>query len=134
MSWRPILHQLLVDARFRTQAELAQALAERAQEVDQAAISRELKRIGAVKIDGVYRPPAAGPGLPVRRFVATAAQCLVVIATEPAYAMALGQAIDDAELEGVLGTVAGDDTVFAATTGRTATAALARWLGVSFTP
>jgi arginine repressor len=44
--------------------------------------------------------------------------------------MALAQKIDGAELDGVLGTVAGDDTVFVATAGSPATERLASWLGV----
>jgi arginine repressor len=52
-----------------------------------------------------------------------------VVVTEPAWAMALAQEIDQAELEGVHGTVAGDDTVFVATAGPEATERLTSWLG-----
>jgi transcriptional regulator of arginine metabolism len=39
---------------------------------------------------------------------------MVVLHTNPAEAPLLGQAIDNAGLPGVLGTLAGDDTVFVA--------------------
>jgi transcriptional regulator of arginine metabolism len=131
MSWRERIPELLLAGSFGTQAELVQALANEGQRVDQAAVSRELRALGAYKVDGVYVLPAAGVTHPIHGFQATAHDCLVVVVTEPAWAMALAQQLDRAAISGVLGTVAGDDTVFVATTGSEATERLARWLGVS---
>lgn len=131
MSWRPLIPELLATGDYRTQGELVRALSERGHRVDQATVSRELRALGVTKVDGIYRLP--GPpdvGAPIHRFAITAAGCLVVVITEPAFAMVVGQAIDSAAIPGVIGTVAGDDTVFVATEGRRATDALARFLGV----
>lgn len=131
MSWRTQFTEILRSGSYSTQGELARALADQGFKVDQAAISRELKAQGVVKVEGIYQLPASGTDHAVLRFTATAGECLVVVVTEPAYAMALAQEIDHAELEGVLGTVAGDDTVFVATSGPAGTEKLASWLGVS---
>lgn len=131
MPWRTLLPELLSAGSFRTQGELVRALGDAGHDVNQATISRELAAMGVAKIDGVYRMPASPAlGAPVHRFRATANECLVVIHTDPAFAMVLAQAIDGAVLDGVLGTVAGDDTVFVATTGRSGTETLAGYLGL----
>ena len=130
MSWRTAIDELLSEGDYRTQGELVRALGERGHRVDQAAISRELRMRGVVKVDGVYRLPHPGSGHVILKYALTAHGCLAVIVTEPAYAMALAQSIDAAEIEGVLGTVAGDDTVFAATSGEEGSERLAAWLGV----
>ena len=133
MTWRNVLPELIASGSFRTQAELVHAL-ERAtgQRVNQATISRELQALGAYKDDGAYRLPSA-PDLaaPVHRFLVTAHGCLGVITTDPAFANVLGQSIDDAEVPGVLGTIAGDDTVFVAMAGEAAAASLRHFLGLS---
>lgn len=129
MSWRNALPPLLLAGRYRTQSDLAEALAEAGHQVDQAAISRELKVLGAVKVDGFYQLVASGD-IVVRSAAVTAAGCLAVLHTAPAWANVMAQRIDGAPLDGVLGTIAGDDTVFVATSGPEATDALLGWLGV----
>ncbi|MEN0062419.1 MAG: arginine repressor [Myxococcota bacterium] len=130
MSWRSHLPTLLQERRFRTQAALAQALADAGHPVDQAAISRELKVLGAVKVDGTYQLVQEQDGLPVFGASVTAGGCLVVLRTAPAWANVMAQRIDEASLVGILGTIAGDDTVFVATSGAEATDALQHWLGL----
>jgi transcriptional regulator of arginine metabolism len=129
MTWRAQLPDLLDREALATQGEIARALKNRGFRVDQASISRELQRAGAVKEGGLYRIRRAGPTVPIHRVDQTAAGCLLVLKTDPAYAMALAQWIDSQQMIGVLGTVAGDDTVFAATSGAEATSALRRALG-----
>ncbi len=130
MTWRAHLPELLATGSHETQADICRALAERGFRVDQAAVSRELRRAGAQKVDGAYRIPAdARPGVQVGELHVTAGDCLVVIRTAPAYAMVLARAIDAESLPGVLGTVAGDDTVFVATTGPPGLTSLRHWLG-----
>jgi transcriptional regulator of arginine metabolism len=131
MQWHDLLPQLLATGDYRTQGDLVRALADAGHDVNQATVSRQLAWLGARKVDGVYRlqesPLAAAP---VHTFRITAHGCLAVVKTDPAFAMVLAQAIDDAEIAGVLGTVAGDDTVFVATEGRPATDRLAHALGL----
>lgn len=99
--------------------------------MSQATVSRELTRLGARKVEGSYAlPTGAGIGAPIHKFACTAMECIAVVETDPAYANVVGQAVDDAQLDGVLGCVAGDNTVIIVTSGPEATAALRDLLGV----
>jgi len=128
MSWKDHLLELVQTGTFRTQGELVSALSERGFTVHQGSISRELRSLGVTKVRGIYVVPDASLGAPVHDVRVTAGGCLVVLRSEPAFAPVLGQAIDDADISGILGTIAGDDTVFVATSGPEATAALAALL------
>jgi transcriptional regulator of arginine metabolism len=57
-----------------------------------------------------------------------AAASLVVVRTPPAGAHPLARALDEADLPEVVGTIAGDDTVFVAATGPAAARLLERRL------
>src|SRR5688572_21964715 len=119
MSWRPILNHLIETGAFRTQRELVRAIEGRTgHRINQASVSRELSALGVRKIEGVYR---LGPDLDLASRIgdirSTAGGCLVVIRCDIAFASVVAQTIDGAEIEGVLGTIAGDDTVFVATAG-----------------
>jgi transcriptional regulator of arginine metabolism len=120
------LTRLLGGRRFSSQEELAGALSREGIEATQATLSRDLRSLGVGK-----RPDANGktvyalPGpasetldrdrqlLDLRAFVndVRVAQNLVVVRTPPGHAHGVGRAIDLAEYEGVIGTVAGDDTI-----------------------
>jgi transcriptional regulator of arginine metabolism len=117
--WRDHLRELVASGRFQTQQELVSALAARGVVVNQGTVSRELHRLGAIKRGGFYAMPDELPAVPVpvHALHVTAGGCLLVLKTDPAFASVLGQSIDDAKFAGVLGTIAGDDTVFVATSG-----------------
>src|SRR5690606_16391074 len=94
--------------------------------------------LGARKVRGVYRLPGGAPegvarsdarGARIIDLKVTAGGCLVVVHTEPAFASLIGKAIDSARMAGVLGTLAGDDAVFVATTGPEALPPLFALLG-----
>jgi transcriptional regulator of arginine metabolism len=120
------LRELLEQADLHSQAEVLAALREHGIEVGQATVSRDLDDLGASKVRGadgalVYRI-GAGPGPAVardrldgtlRQFVTGVEHSgnLVVLRTPPACAQPVASAIDLAELDEVLATVAGDDTV-----------------------
>ena len=53
------LLELVATRPIQTQEELAEALAQEGWEVNQSSISRDISQLGLVKIDGVYRRPAA---------------------------------------------------------------------------
>jgi transcriptional regulator of arginine metabolism len=59
---------------------------------------------------------------------------MVVLRTDPAFANVVAQWIDTAAMPGVLGTVAGDDTVFVALAEHAAGDRLRRRLGVASSP
>ena len=135
MNWRDLLPELLTAGEHRTQADLVAALAAEGHEVNQASVSRELATLGVRKVGGVYRlPPSPHAGAPIHAFSTTSGGCLAIVRTEPAFAMVVAQAIDAASLAGVLGTVAGDDTLFVATEGARASARVAEFLGVRARP
>lgn len=123
----------------RSQGQLGEALAAAGYSVTQATLSRDLVEVGAVKVrhgDGglVYAVPGEGgdasPVADVDDEVLTARlarRCaellvsaeasgnLVVLRTPPGAAQFLASAVDHAVVPGVLGTIAGDDTVLVIT-------------------
>lgn len=134
-----ILH-LLERERCKNQAELQDRLAADGCEVNQATLSRDLRDLGVVKgPDGYELPQAPLSPLTVQQSLwhavhtwlvsATAAQNLVVLRTPAGGAQALGLALDRAELPGVVGTIAGDDTVLAVCAGPSRARSLVRQLG-----
>lgn len=123
------LLEIVAEEAISTQAELVEGLARRGIEVTQATVSRDVKRLGLVKLPGPggtyrYAPPDAEPAAPpaaretlrdaVREFVTGVdeAQGILVLWTPPGYANAVAIALDDAALPGVVATLAGDDTIF----------------------
>src|SRR3989442_10071461 len=121
-----LVAQLLSGHRFSSQEDLARALSRAGTTVTQATLSRDLRSLGVLKRpDPEGRPVYELPGpavealdrqrqlLDLRSFVneARVAQNLLVVRTPPGHAHGVGRAIDLAEFEGVVGSVAGDDTV-----------------------
>jgi transcriptional regulator of arginine metabolism len=126
---------LLESTAVRSQAELAELLAAAGVSVTQATLSRDLLDLDAVKVRTpsgalVYAVPAEGgdrtpivaresaaSGARLARLAgellvsAEASGNLVVLRTPPGGAQFLASALDKAELGGVLGTIAGDDTI-----------------------
>lgn len=123
-SRRERILALLEQAPVRSQAELQQQLAADGFEVNQATLSRDLRALGVVKGTHGYELPQA-PLSPqtahqslwhaVHTWLlgAEPAQNLVVLRTPAGGAQPLGVALDRAELPGLVGTIAGDDTVLA---------------------
>ncbi len=121
----------LVRARpLHTQQELADALAGRGIGATQATVSRDIQELGLIRTADGYR---VGPPLSlVSELVLsmTRVQFLVVIHTPPGTANVVARAIDDAALEGIAGTVAGDDTIIVVLGNEDAADTLGRFLGV----
>jgi transcriptional regulator of arginine metabolism len=116
--------ELVAGQPVRSQAELGSLLADRGMQVTQATLSRDLEELGAGKAHGRYVlstapgpwPAADAPGRLARvaeELLVTAelAANLVVLRTPPGGAQLLASAVDRGTLSGVVGTVAGDDTV-----------------------
>lgn len=112
-----------------TQAELVRALRQRGLRVTQATVSRDIKRLGLVKVagpEGTYHyappdalrntpPPAAFENLrsAFRAFVTEVDQgeAIVLVKTLSGRANAVAIAVDEARIPEIAGTVAGDDTI-----------------------
>lgn len=112
------IRKVISEKPVRTQRELADLLKPEGFDCTQATISRDVVDLGLVKSqDGCYVLPEE---LRLSRIIAemvTTVQpaCnLVVVKTLPGAAQSVCAALDDASLEGMVGTVAGDDTIMVA--------------------
>ena len=117
---RALLRQLLEDGGAATQAELLAALAKLGVQASQPVLSRDLRALGAVKSGGAYALPAEARVTPLDalrpllRACRAAGPHLVVVHCEPGAASSLARALEAEALDGVAGTIAGDDTIFVA--------------------
>lgn len=108
--------------RVESQEELSLRLRREGVAVTQSTLSRDIRELGLVKVRGRYRAegghPEPAPGEALRRtigqFVVSTAVSgnMLVIRTSPGNAHSVGVVLDAARWPEVLGTVAGDDTVF----------------------
>lgn len=141
------LLKILSQGHASTQQDFVAALREAGHDVTQATVSRDLQELGAVKVrlgnEVAYRFPddvlRATVGQTAQRNLlremqdlaidVRVAAALVVVVTMPGHAAALARTIDLAALPEVVGTIAGDDTVFVATADQpTAESLRTRWL------
>ncbi|MTV25615.1 arginine repressor [Nitriliruptoraceae bacterium ZYF776] len=134
------LRRLLAERDLASQTEVRDALGEVGIDAHPSTVSRDLDEVGAIRVRGsdgglVYRL-AVDPGPSqargrvdevVRQFVTTVRSSgnLAVLRTPPACAHPVASAVDLAELDGVLATVAGDDTILVVATDELGGAALA---------
>jgi transcriptional regulator of arginine metabolism len=119
--------KLLEDHAVSNQTQLVELLAADGVEATQATVSRDLDDMGAVKVriqggETVYAIPElpkdqVAPEDHLRRVLGewvvevSQSQNLVVLRTPPGSAHVVASALDRTGVEGVLGTVAGDDTL-----------------------
>ncbi len=131
--------RLLRRGRIGTQEALLAALRREGYRATQATLSRDLARLGARRLSrpeggAIYElaDEDADAGLGALRGLVgsvTANGSLVVVRTRPGSAPAVARAIDLRRLDGVLGTIAGDDTIFVAPARERGGRALATRLG-----
>lgn len=128
-------HELLIEAfkallkeeRYASQAEIVEALQDRGfQSMNQSKVSRMLSKFGAVRArnareDMVYcmPPELSMPSAKsaVRQLVMDVEhnEVMIIIRTTPGAAQLIARLLDSVgKKEGVLGTIAGDDTIFIA--------------------
>lgn len=112
------LRALLQKKAFRSQQAIVQEMKQLGFSVTQPSISRDFRDIGVIKARGRYTAPA-GTEVSERsatvRSMEAVGNNLVVVRTDTGAAGIIALEIDKLEIEGVVGTVAGDDTVFIAT-------------------
>ncbi len=124
-----IILEIIASRDIETQNQLMEALSERGVKSTQATLSRDIKELRLVKeraTSGRYRyaQPAhdesAGHNEKLRKiFKEGVVSCdtamnLIVLKTLPGLASAASSAMDGMEMSALVGTVAGDDTVFIA--------------------
>ncbi len=131
--------ELVATRPIRTQEELAEALAGEGWEVTQSSVSRDISQLGLVKSDGIYARPAATRLTEVvdpneRRIAESvltidpAGDALLVLHTPPGEAQRVGSALDLLAWPEIVGTIAGDDTIFLAMVNAAAQSTVARRL------
>jgi len=120
---RELILAIVAGERIETQEELVAALEARGVTVSQASVSRDVSALHLVKVDGRYAPPPTEVPVenPLEARIAAylighepAGDNLVVLKTPPGEAPGVALALDRLDLPGVVGTVAGDDTIFVA--------------------
>jgi len=120
------LRLILTEGRAGTQEEIKQALEQQGYLVNQSKISRLLRKLGAAKTSNDHQqiiyalpeesvPAASKKILPQLITEFTLNESLIIIHTTPGSASFIARLLDRNRQEfGVLGTVAGDDTLFIA--------------------
>ena len=119
---REALRALLLEGPQPNQQWLVDALNRRGITATQSSVSRDLRDLGAVKLPEGYALPDAGDndtGIDdvgdLIRETSAAGPHLLVVRTGVGAAQRVALALDQSGWNGVVGTVAGDDTVFVAT-------------------
>lgn len=102
--------------RIGTQEELRAELERSGVPATQSSVSRDLDELGVVKHHGFYALPQAN-GDAARGLVSLdiAGDVLVIAKCLPGRASAVAVEIDDAAIAEIVGTLAGEDTIFIAT-------------------
>ena len=101
---------LLRTKRFESHELLLEALEKMGIESTQATLSRDLNRLGVKKIHGAYQLPGLNSAIQIT----AAGPHILVLKTLPGRASVMAAEIDALSIEGIAGTIAGDDTVFIA--------------------
>ena len=123
---RDAIVRILRQSAVARQAELVELLARAGFEATQSSVSRDLRELGVVKGADRYLLPAVEDALTpshfetVRTFVKgyrAAGPCLTVLRTTIGGAQSVATALDKARWPEIVGTIAGDDTIFIATEG-----------------
>ena len=111
-----IIRGIINSSRIHTQEELVKVLQEKGIEVAQATLSRDIKDLGAVKVPDdkgfYYKMPApviAKNPMNVDKIDISGQLC--VLHAKPGFASAIASVLDAAAIDGVMGTIAGDDTI-----------------------
>jgi transcriptional regulator of arginine metabolism len=109
-------------SRVGSQEELSVLLKREGVEVTQSTLSRDIRELGLVKIRGSYQisgeinsaPPENAVRRALEQYVIHSGVSgnIVMLKTSPGNAHSIGVVLDAAQWPEVLGTVAGDDTVF----------------------
>ena len=112
-----VITSILKGNKIHNQFDLKRHLVNMGIDTTQSSISRDLKKLGVVKVNGHYKPPRIAPGESqiIDSLDAMAAgDNLIILKTGPGNAGRAGVVIDSAKIQGILGSIAGDDTIFLA--------------------
>ena len=120
------IKRIILDNKIASQDELLESLRKVGFELTQATLSRDLKEIRVGKLADAARgsvyvlheqlnknnQQSNAPSIPVNSVLSVVfSYHLCVIRTFPAFASTVATFIDNSQLQGIAGTVAGDDTI-----------------------
>ena len=110
------LLSLIRTQEIGTQTKLVSELKRAGFDATQSSVSRDLEELGIVKQYGAYVVPSTLVTGTVERLksLKLAGESLIVARTESGFASALTVEIDRAQIPEIIGTIAGDDTIFIA--------------------
>jgi len=121
-----LIQRILSEQTVENQVQLVDLLSQESIEATQATVSRDLEELGAVKMRVGCKTVYAIPELTAERVVpvetlrrvcsewvvqVSQSNNIVVLTTPPGSAHVVASAIDRSGIEGVIGTIAGDDTI-----------------------
>ena len=138
---RDAIVRILRQSAVGRQAELVERLHAEGFEATQSSVSRDLRELGVVKGADRYLLPAVEDALTPSHFEAVqsfvkgyraAGPNLTVLRTTAGTAQSVAIALDKARWPEVVGTIAGDDTIFIATNGAREQRALLERLRTTF--
>lgn len=119
-----LIARLLQANPVRSQEQLRDLLLASGVRSTQGTLSRDLREMGVLKAPTGYTLAVSGPGRRIgtelesavqqHMVSAEAAGNVIILKTEPGHASLLAGHIDLATIPGIIGTVAGDDTVIVA--------------------
>lgn len=134
---REAILAIVVAERLETQDDLVTALKARGIEASQASVSRDIAALGLIKLGGRWALPTTDALRPepleqrIAAYLLAAAAAgdhLLVLRTPAGEAQGVALALDRLDFDGVVGTVAGDDTIFVAVEDAAAGRRLHAWL------
>jgi transcriptional regulator of arginine metabolism len=108
--------KLITNKAISTQEELTELLEKKGFSVTQSSVSRDLDELGIIKVGGNYSVPKKPRNEVAIGLIAleTAGENLIVAKCESGLASAVAVKIDGADIQEIVGTIAGDDTIFIA--------------------
>lgn len=134
--------ELVENSEIETQEELAAMLGKCGYSVTQATVSRDIRELGLDKIPGSggkqrYSVPKEYYGTGEKKYIGAltgtvlsieAAGNIIVIRTASGMAMAVASVIDTLGIDGIMGSIAGDDTIMCVVRSADAAASVMREL------
>ena len=146
---RALIVELVRTRHIATQSDLCDLLRARGHDVTQATLSRDLAKLQARRVS----LPSGGTAYEIDGFAARTGgersqlaamsalvlgiregAAIVVIHTRPGAAQAVAALLDQARLDSIIGSIAGDDTIFLVPERRVTASALAKTLRRMFAP
>lgn len=110
------IRDLIRTKNIGTQSELAELLSKARFTVTQSSVSRDLERLGVIKVNNFYALPETSEERSESGLLSLelAGENLIVARCASGLASAVAVKIDGAQIVEIVGTIAGDDTIFIA--------------------